>query len=322
MSPSSLIRHNSTWAFDSKLPADWAELVHRLGGGFFHTPLGLRTCATEGEAVFARLIQDNEVVGIALGARVRCRLGGMFGHLYFPTRPAFTDPEMVQGGMARLAMALREWAVAEVWWDGLDLDPVVHHIPRPVRQEYLLDLQEPRDGIADGRGAGWALTQLEGPAAEAALARVVAAPRPRNALRTPGASPALLQLVAEARSHSPFWGLTTFAVTNDGELLGAALVGRAGRRAYSLFSGATPAGSLLGAPAWLQARLIGLLAEAGCTRYTLGHAPLTAADPTDPAHEVHRSHCGLGARPVPCGGEQWILLAHHMRGHQLFRATS
>jgi hypothetical protein len=246
----------------------------------------------------------------------------MFGHLYFPTRPMFADPGMVQGGMARLAMSLRESAVAEVWWDGLDLDPAVHHVPRPVRQEYVIDLQELREGIADGTGAGWSLTQLEGPAAEAALARVVAAARSRKSLRTPQESSALLQLVAEAQSGSPYWGLTTFAVTDGGELLGAALVGRAGRRAYCLLSGGTPAGSLLGAPAWLQARLIDLLSEAGCTRYNLGHAPLNAAVPTDPAHDVHRLRCGLGARPVPCGGEQWILLAGHMRGHQLLRATS
>jgi hypothetical protein len=130
------------------------------------------------------------------------------------------------------------------------------------------------------------------------------------------------QLVDDTRSHSPYWSVTTYAVIHGGELLGAALVGRTGTRANCLLSGGTPAGYLLGAPAWLQAQVVGLLTESGCTRYNLGHAPLNAAEPTDPAHGLHRLRCAFGARPVPCGGEQWILLPSHMRGHQLSRATS
>lgn len=313
MNPSSLVRHRGTWTFDSKVPVDWPELVHRHNGGFFHTPLGLRAGAPDGEPVFARFYCDTKVAGIAVGVRTECRLSGYFKHLYFPTWPAFADADARAMGMTRLAASLREGSIAEVRWDSLDGSGDLSPSTRPTCWEYVMDLQrmaergvralpvELRDALRRGDQAGWTVHELSGLEAANALLRVAGPAMPRMPARGTGINAVVPPVVTDHAPHSPFWGTTTYAVIEGGQLLAAALVGHTGSRAYCLMGGATQAGQLQGAITWLHAHLIGRFTAAGFTRYNLG-----------------QSGASLGARTVPCAREQWVLMAAHLRSHQLY----
>jgi hypothetical protein len=332
MPNTALVGHRGVWTFDSQVPAEWPELIHRHGGGFFHTPLGFRSGAPDGEPVFARFYLDARVAGIAAGVKLSCRLGGLFKHLYFPAWPAFADPALRATGLSRLSGALRESAVAEVKWDSFDVRPDGPPCPQPSRWEYLLDLHvdgdhpihavsAPHRGPMDGGDqAGWEIRECSGLEAAAALARVGASAS-RATSRRKGELNGAQAVVAEHVPSSPFWGLATYVAMTGNDLLAAVLVGRSGGSAYCLAAGATPGGRPRGAEGWLQARVIARLTDEGVRRYNLGDLPYRAADPADPAHVFHLASCALGARPVACGEERWVLQAAHLRSHQLFRPS-
>lgn len=334
MTATTFARHRGTWTFESKVPADWPELLQRHGGGFFHTPLGLLASATEGEPVYARYYLDHRVVGIAAGVKLSCRLSGFITHLYLPTWPAFADPAVRQVAMSQLAGALREGSVAEVRWDGFDPVPGECGGGKPTRQEYTIDLRDrgTRDArpvppaivdvLREGDREGWTLHALRGQEAGSVWVGMSVSGILRNGCRGVVARSSVPQIVTAATPPSSFWDLTTYVVMGKGEAIAATLTGQTGCRAYCLAEAATPAGRLHGANAWLQAQLVDRLTAEGLTRYNLGPAPYHAPDPSDPGNAAHRLRTALGATPIPCGGEQWVLLAAHLRSHQLFSATA
>ena len=87
-------REELRWIVQVVCPADWAARLQRCEGGFFHSPAGLET-APPGEPLFAQLLRGQEVVGVAVGVRSRCRLSLHARHCYFPTLPALAGPAQV-----------------------------------------------------------------------------------------------------------------------------------------------------------------------------------------------------------------------------------
>src|SRR5690349_11169986 len=75
MQTATAVRHQERWTLEPEMPADWPALVRRLDAGFFHSPLGLRAGAPEGDPIFGRFYRDGEVMGIVAGVRTPCRLG-------------------------------------------------------------------------------------------------------------------------------------------------------------------------------------------------------------------------------------------------------
>lgn len=327
---STAVRHQESWSIDQSLPPDWGDLVGRLGAGFFHSPLGLRAGAPGGEPCFLRYHRDGEVVGIAVGVRTPCRLGGAFRHLYFPTWPAFADDGIRDHALAKLVAAFRSEGVAEVVWDSFDAAGRGPFPKTGTRWEYLLDLTAiaesstwpdssgHRRTIRRGEKSGWTLRELAGPEARATLAAVMDSAMQRHARRGVHHSAAIPQVVIDPAPSGAPWDVRTYAAFSGNDLLAAILIGRCGGRAYYLVGGATEAGYSLGGSTWLQAQVISRLADAGFIEYNLGGASRGAPDQGDPDNGLHRFKAGFGAAVIPCAGDRWPLMPAHLRGHRLF----
>lgn len=329
MSLATMVRHTGAWMFDAAPPADWPDLLRRHGGGFFHSPAGLRAGAPDGDPVFGRFFHNGEVIGIVAGVRTNCRLSSRTCHLYCPTWPAFADPAHRKLGMARLAAELRADGIAEVRWDSFDAACTVPPATVPTRWEYVISL----DAIAEqanwpessthrrhvrrGDREGWELRELTGLAAVDALTEVMENVVERGTER--GARILALIPPAVTDAPAPRGGGTahTYAAFGAEGMLAAVLLGRTETRAYYIMGGATPAGYRSGASAWLHAHVASRLADDGLLHYNLGGAPLTATEPTDASFGLHRFKTGFGALVVPCAGDRWILRSTHLRGHQM-----
>lgn len=329
MSISTMVRHRAAWSLDTKMPHDWPELVQRQGGGFFHTPLGIRAGAPEGEPLFARFIHNGAVAGIATGVRSACRFSDRARHAYFPDWPAFADPGLRRLGMSSLAGALRAEGFAEVRWDSFDAACTVEPATVPTRWEYVIDLPAiaeqkkwPESGhhrraVRRGDEAGWVFRTATGAEAEEALGRVLESVTDRAAKRGTRIAGLLPPVVAEGTDPVAPWAVTTYLACNGDQLLAAILVGQTTTRAYYVMGGATPEGYAGGASAWLHSHLASRLADAGLAQYNLGGASLQAPIEGSSDHGLHRFKVGFGALVIPCAGDRWILGANHVRGHQL-----
>lgn len=325
-----VVRHQERWTIDREMPADWPALVHRLGGGFFHTPLGLRSGAPDGEPIYARFCRDGEVAGLALGVRTPCRLGGHFRHYYFPTWPIFADPRLREQALNRLIAQFRTEGVAEARWDSFDANAASPPAKVATRWEYLLDLTAMdeqlywppttghRRSIRRGEKSGWQLREVSGLEARSILSRVLETAVLRHARRGVHHPSAVPPAITDPVAPGVPWDVRTYAAFDGDVLLAAILVGRCDQRAYYLSGGATEAGYAVSASVWLQAQVISRLAGAGLREYNLGGAARHAPEPNDPDHGLHRFKAGFGTKVVPCAGDRWILLAGHLRGHQLF----
>lgn len=330
MQTATAVRHQERWTLEPRMPEEWPELIRRLGAGFFHSPLGLRAGAPEGDPIFGRFYRDGEVMGIVAGVRTPCRLGGHFRHYYFPSWPVFAEPAHRESAMNRLIAAFRADGVAEARWDSFDA-AVGGPTPKvPQRWEYLLDLAQMdeqlhwpesaghRRAIRRGEKGGWQLRELTGAAAKQVLGQVLATAIDRHARRGVHHGGAVPPAVTDVAAPGAPWDVRTYAAFEGETLLAAILLGRCSRRAYYLVGGATEAGYAQGASVWLQAQVANRLFDEGITHYNLGGASRHAPEPGDPDHGLHRFKAGFGAKVVPCAGDRWILLAGHLRGHQLF----
>lgn len=325
-----LVHHQERWTLEHRMPSDWPELVRRLDAGFFHTPLGLRAGAPDGEPIYARFLRDGEVVGLAVGVRTPCRLGGHFRHYYFPSWPLFADPRDREGALNKLIAQFRTEGVAEARWDSFDASRAMPAPKVAGRWEYLLDLSgvaeqlhwPPSGGhrrsIRRGERSGWQLREVEGLQARSALSQVLETAVQRHAQRGVHHGGSVPPVLTDPLIPGAPWDVRTYAAFDGPVLLAAILVGRCGRRAYYLSGGATPAGYAVSASLWLQAQVVSRLADAGYHEYNLGGASRHAPEPNDHDHGLHRFKAGFGTRVVPCAGDRWILLAGHLRGHQLF----
>ena len=239
------------WITRSACPPDWWAHVERCGGGFFHTPPGLGAGAPAGEAVFAQLLQDDAVVGVAAGVRSQCRLGRRPRHLYFPTAPALLALPRPDDALGALAQALRIEGAAEVGVDSFDAgwQPDVTpcaSIETRDRVEYLVPLDRSPDQLMrgcskhhrrhlqNGIRQAWSFQTLDGPEARAMIAAVQHAAADRAAERGDPFQATLPAAAGAATDDGAPWGVTTFSVWENGAPLAAALVGWAKPRAYYL----------------------------------------------------------------------------------------
>ena len=327
---SDLSRH---WILDHRRPADWWARLQRCAGGFFHSPAGLRATSAAGVPIYATLVQGAEVLGVAVGSRSRCRLSCEARHGYFPTAPALVEPEWRDEALHTLADALHRHGLADVRFDSFDAPPWSSLGKRPDRQEYIVPLAPGRDGeeaecsshhlryIRRGEREQWNLGILRGESAANALEEVMGLAGQRAAERGSGFDPVVPPLAADAATDDP-WGGTTFAAHRGDTLLAAALIGWCNGRAFYVSGGATEAGYAVGASAWLHWRIQQRLRADGFTAYNLGGAPISATNPADPSHGLHRFKTGFGAEIVACTGASWPLRPVHVESHELLRRAA
>ncbi|MGH7589966.1 MAG: hypothetical protein ACREL2_00890, partial [Gemmatimonadales bacterium] len=162
------------WFFHESVPVAWEASLRRCGGGFFHSPAGLRAGAPAGVPLFAQLRDADKVVGVAAGVRTNCRLSFRRRHAYFPTVPAFDESVRHPEAMRSLTVALQKKGLADVRWDAFDAswDPTPRGVA-PTRLEYTLALDEDdatrearcdtnhRRHIRRGDRKGWTLTVVD-----------------------------------------------------------------------------------------------------------------------------------------------------------------
>jgi hypothetical protein len=314
----------------SVAPDEWAQATRAVDSSFFHSPLGIRVGAPQGEPLYLRYQRDGDILGVALAVRSRCRLSGEYRHAYFPGPAAYAKDVDRTSANAALRELLRDLGVAEVQWESFDAACTSVPAQHPERVEYLLDLTQVderlvwppsaahRRSVRKGEREGWTLEVLTGPARVRALEGVMERVIERASGRGVELHVGIPAVLSEAGAKGEK-GLVVYAAKDGPTLLAAALIGSSERRAYFLMGGATLAGYQCGGSVWLHARLASELAASGLSFYNLGGAPASAIQEDDPAHGLHRFKLGFGPTVVPCAGDRWVLGPGHVRGHELLR---
>jgi len=324
------------WLLDSDCPPDWVAQLVRFGGGFFHSPLGIAVSSPDGAPLYARLLLNGEVAGIALATEAACGLGRVPRHAYLPTLPALCCAGRRDEALTALAQALRERGAAEVVMDSFDARWQPRAVPPPAhepRQEYLVSLDDAdpaalmqsfdehhRRATRHGEGSSWTMRALSGRDAWALLWLVQMSPAERHAATAGGLTGVVPDAVLTTRPDPAApWGLETFGAWDGSTLLAGALVGWAGDRAFYVAGGATPDGYRAAASVWLQWRIMSLLIERGCRHYSLGGSPAGAEALRHPEHGLYRFKTGFGATVLPCRGARWQYRRAHLLTHDMAR---
>ena len=338
------------WIASDDRPADWPARIKRFGGAFHHSPAWLRTRAANGLPVFASLFAGDELIGIALGVRARCRISSQSRHYHFPTLPALGSFPRRDETLEALASYLHRQGAAEVRLGSFDAcwmpSPTMAGHAR-ARLEYVVSLRAGPDGLASccgrthrshlrrGDREGWELRILEGDEAMALLKECVGTAIHRRL----GWSQGLLQAARRAEERgegfavqAPVedacgkideltapWGVNTFSAWHDSKPLAAALVGWGGGRVFYISGGSTPEGYRRSVAVWLHWRIMCQFAERGFGAYNLGGTPESAARPENPAHGLFRFKRGFGAEIRQCRGAHRTLRRGHMWMHRLAR---
>lgn len=327
------------WRISTDEPTDWGTLLEKTGAGVYHSYIGLILSDFHGEPLYCTLHDPaGEVVGIALGSQRRCRLSTRPRHITFSSLPAFSALPDPEAALASLIATLQADGAAEVDMATYDTTWVpTSGLPlrkSTIRQEYVVPIDaEPqalrrsfatshRRYASRGERQGWELRTLTGPTAVETLKAVTGntARRIRSQGRDYMSSVPIERVIEEGGDSNRPGRAITFAAFEDGQLLGAALVGFAGRRGYLVIAGSTPGGYRKYSATWLYWRIMGWLHERGANAFNLGGSPgspLTASDPDDPHHGLYSFKMGFGARIVrshPCYFE---LAPFHLRLHRL-----
>jgi len=329
------------WVLSAACPADWASLLERCGGGFFHSPSGLDVGAPPGQPLFARLVEAGQVTGIAALVRGRCRLSLRPGHVHAPTFPALMGSGPCSEALADLIAALARGGAAEVVmasfdarWNGHPA-PDAHATPLPQRREYEVSLNGGPDQhlarcsdtharhLRRGEREQWAFRSLDEAEGLAVLSEVQAVAARRIAARgvAAGEIPARPPR-APAMDVTEPWGTRVFSAWASGQLLAAALVGWANQRGFYVQGGSTARGYERSAAVWLHWRIMGVLAAQGCTAYNLGGTAASADRPGDPEHGLYRFKTGFGVQVRLCQGVHWAMRPWHLGVHRVARSLS
>ena len=331
MTIAAIVSPAGAWELETAPFPAWGDSLRSLGGEFFQSPNGLQVGAPPGTPIYLRYVLDGALAGIAIGVRVNCRLSLRPRHAYFPSWPVFAPGVDQEKALARLTSALRDEALAEVAWDSFDGGWTSPVTVEPARYEYVLPLDgvddsvewvegtQHRRSVRRGDRAGLVMRRLEGQAAADALGQVLVQASARAAQRGIQFAAQVPEIVSAPAYAGGDWGVATYAAMQGDDLRAAVLVGHGPTRAYYLLGGATPEGYDLGASIWLHARIAATYAAGGWQEYNLGGVPVTAIDPTDPSHGLHRFKQGFGGRMVACTGGRWNLGPVHSAGHRFAR---
>jgi hypothetical protein len=322
---------SARWVLQDAPPPEWGTLLASCCGGFFHTPAGIGFSVRDGQPFYARLYVDRRVVGIAAGVGRTCRLAWRPAHVYLPTLPALIPTVPREPALDLLVATLARGGTAEITMDSYDatwrVPSPAGSVTLPARQEYRVDLMPSRDvrlsrlsdhhrrRLPRTEREGTMLRVLEGKAARDLLREVQRAAATRAISRGAPFVPALPpERVEQAPGES--WGTTTFSAWQGDTPLAAAHVGWSHGRAYYLIGGSTAAGYANSAAVWLHWVIMEQFADRGFTAYSLGGAPASAHDQSDPAFGLHRFKMGFGPTIMPCQGLRWRFGRGHLRMHQ------
>jgi FemAB family len=322
-----------SWQFQSTEPAQWAQWVKDFDGGFFQAPPALESNAPAGQPLYCTHRSPEGVDGIAIGVRHACSLSREARHVYFPAPPRVRSPERASTLLRDLFLALRAAGAAEIVMDSFDAQ-WTPTIPAPTNEVLREEFVVPLDGTAEerlarcsanhrrrirhGDRAAWMLRSLTGETARTALAAVQAAARERAAEhgRRFRGDPVVWDAGGLTEDTAP-WGATVYAGWDGDRLLGAMLVGWAGRRAFYLVGGCTPAGYEAGAAHWIHWQIATTLSERGYTAYNLGGVRVQPN--VDEESGLRQFKIGFGPTIVACYGATWRVRPIHVRTHAATR---
>lgn len=327
---------DARWVIAATRPAEWSEQVARVAGGFFHTPAAAGF-SSPGEPMYATLVADGAVRGVALGTRRGCRLSIGARHAYFPTLPAVNGISDREAALAGLVRVMRRLGAAEVVVDSFDAawrPAMPNGVATPSRLEFLVWLdgnpdellgrcgRSHRRYVRRGERGRWRLTRPTGKAAVSLLGEVTGRAAHRAVGRGDGFAPVVPAGAGAPETAAPFegpWGVCTFAACEGDTPLAAALIGWGHGRAFYVVGGSTRAGYRQSAAVWLHWSIIRLLAAHGLRLYNLGGTPAGARDARDAAHGLFRFKRGFGAEIVERHGGRWVLSAGHVKAHTVTR---
>jgi hypothetical protein len=310
--------------------------VESCGGGFFHTPTGLRLATAPGEIRFFEYADgDSPPIGVAIATVRRCRFSLRPRHASFATWPAFKQHADWEDAIGALRETLLELQIAEAVFESFDSDgesPSGSGLGSPMRSEYRVRLNAGADDLASrccathrrkirqGQEARWNLRVLRGDIARHAIATVQDLAAARAAERGDGFDVATP--VAEAWSATSFedpWGAATLGAYRGDELLGAAVIGWANRRAFYVTGGSTEPGYAEGASTWMHWKAMNIFRDAGGTWYNLGGVAGTRVADDDPSAGLHRFKAGFGAERSVRSGARWEIAPAHLKSHSAAR---
>lgn len=328
------------WTVSEQPPADWPELVQGCGGGFFHSPLGLRAGAPSGVPVYLTLWRDESRVGVAAGVRHRCGISSVQRHVYLPTLPALSEGVERRMAMELLRAVLRQRGYAEIvidsfdarWTPGAELADE-GSLSRTEFVAHLDDLPETptelpkrlcshhRRLIRRGEREGWSFRALPSGEARALLSAVQGNVSLRAARRHDPFEVSLSAVTALTRGDvDTETGVAVFSAWDAAAPLGAMLVGWTGRRAYGIMGGSTDRGYRRQSAVWLHWRIMQEFAARGFQAYNLGGVPAAAGEPGHPAHGLYDFKASFGFDGVHCSGLRWTLSGAHAKAHTVVRA--
>jgi hypothetical protein len=322
------------WRVSAVCPPDWCASVQSCGGGFFHTPTGLRFGAPPGETRFFEYTSDRSTtdgpIAIAIAAVRRCRFSLRPRHAGFATWPAVRDPADFPRALTRLRDTLREIGIAEATIESFDAEGDAESAgdDATARWEYPVHLKGDADAILQqcapthrrrirrGEKAGWQFRILTGLAARDAITGVQELASERAARRGDGFDAAAP--VADAWSGAQFsdpWGACTVGAFDNDRLLTAAVIGWGNGRAFYVTGGSTAHGYAEGSAAWLHWKAMSAFRQAGGEWYNLGGVGLAADTVGDPSHGLHRFKSGFGCDRSARTSARWVISPGHLRSH-------
>ena len=322
----------AAWQLSSLAPEAWAESLAACGGTFFHAPPVLEVSLPPGEAVYARLVRGPQVLALALGVAVRCRLSTRARHYRFAALPAVAPGVDRDRAAARLVRLLSRRGAAEVVMESFgargQAAPGAEGVAGRPRIEFVLSLDGGADAllagmrpshrrhVRQGERAGWTLRVPRGDDALRLLGSVREGASARAAARGDGFEAGLpAAAFGHAVARTAAWGTATFAAYDGDVALGAVGAGWAGGCAYLLSGGSTPEGYRRSAAHWLAWRVMAELAAAGLASHNLGGVPAEARSPDHPAYGLYEYKRGYGGEEVPCRGARWEPDPGHLRLH-------
>lgn len=326
------------WVLSATPPPDWELRLISAGGGFFHSPLGLRVGAPAGEPVYGTLRWGKAGIGIAVGVLSSCRFATTPRHAYFPSLPALSPSPWRDHALAALITELNRRGVAEVVMDSFDAPWMSGQFSSNegrARVEHLVPLNAEPDKLLAGFGrthrqrwrrgerAHWTMRSLSGQTAQESMSRVLKSAGVRAQERGRGFLPGVFtDLDQLTTNHSAGGGdLHVFAAENDGSLLAATVIGVGGDRGYYVAGGSTPEGYGCHAAIWLHYNIMIWLRERGCKTYNLG-GTLAAANPGDPGHGLYHFKAEFGGEVRACRNVRHVLRPVHVALHHFLGSAS
>lgn len=328
------------WTIESKCPLEWASLLMEIDAGFFSSPACLPIVDPRGIPLFCRLTRDALPVGVALVIGHRCTLTRVIRHYRLASPPVVLPGVDRAAAYHELITQLKRLGAAEIQIGSYEAEPGEPRVPGGSAGAMRLEFPVPiaaspeellrrcsethRRYIRRGITEEWRATPLDAATAPHILHSVQISAIDRVAARDPhrvALAEDELRFPADNPSLVP-WGTRAYAAYGPEGLLGAALLGWAGRSVYYVMGGSTSYGYSRSAAAWFHWTLMVRFSRSGSRVYNLGGTPASGADSSDPAFGLYRFKSGFGSTPVTCRGTTLHLRPAHLKRDELLGRLS